>query len=114
VDFYGSKSNSDLNLTYVYQNYPYGLAYAACIVKDFIGDESSVVYLDDNLLIDGIKQFVKRFDKGDTDATVLLTKVPNPQYFGIAKFNSRGIIHYALAQISMTTNLTRNILRRLI
>ena len=60
VDFYGDGGGLGLKfkLTYVYQGYPYGLAHAVYIAKDFVGDETFVVYLGDNLLIDGIKQFV--------------------------------------------------------
>jgi len=44
--------------------------------------------LGDNLLINCIKQFIKRFEEGDADTMVLLAKVSNPQRFGMAKFDS--------------------------
>ena len=90
VEYYGDGSRLGLRITYIYQGYPYGLAHAVYIAKDFVGDESFVVYLGDNVLVEGIREYVKRFEESDADAMVLLARVPNPQRFGVAKFDERG------------------------
>ena len=90
IDFYGDGSWLGMKLTYIYQGYPYGLAHAIYIAKEFIGDEPFVVYLGDNILIDGISEFVKKFIDSDADAMVLLTKVPDPRKFGVAEFDESG------------------------
>ena len=90
VEYYGDGSWLGLRLTYIYQGYPYGLAHAVYLVRDYVGDEPFVVYLGDNLLLGGIKGFVKRFEEEDSDAMILLAKVPNPQRFGVAVFDDRG------------------------
>ncbi len=45
VEYYGDGSWLGMRLTYVYQGYPYGLAHAVYMAKDFVGDEAFVVYL---------------------------------------------------------------------
>ena len=90
IEYYGNGSWLGLSITYVYQGYPYGLAHAVYVARDFVGDEPFVVYLGDNLLLDGIRRFVQRFSEEDADAMVLLARVPDPQRFGVARFDSRG------------------------
>jgi glucose-1-phosphate thymidylyltransferase len=50
-----------------------------------------VVYLGDNLLKGGIMKFVNTFNENEKmDALILLTKVKDPQRFGVAEFDERG------------------------
>jgi len=79
-----------INITYIYQGYPYGLAHAVYCVKDYIRDEPFVVYLGDNLVFEGIAKFVEKFEESSADAYILLVKVPDPQRFGVAKFDEKG------------------------
>jgi len=90
VEYYGDGSWLGVRLTYIYQGYPYGLAHAVFIARDFVGDEPFVVYLGDNVLVEGISEFVRRFEGGDADAMVLLTRVPDPRKFGVAEFDEDG------------------------
>ena len=90
VEYYGDGSWLSMRLTYVYQGYPYGLAHAVFIAKDFAGDEPFVVYLGDNILVEGIGEYVRRFEESDADAMVLLTWVPDPRKFGVAEFDEEG------------------------
>ncbi len=90
IEYYGDGRWLNVNITYVYQGYPYGLAHAVFIAKDFVGDEEFVVYLGDNILVEGISEFVRKFKESDADAMVLLTKVPDPTKFGVAEFDEKG------------------------
>lgn len=90
VEYYGDGSKLGLKLTYIYQGYPYGLAHAVYLAKDFVKDEPFVVYLGDNILAQGIREYVRRFRENNADAMILLAKVPNPQRFGVAKFDDEG------------------------
>ncbi|MHA1594289.1 glucose-1-phosphate thymidylyltransferase [Candidatus Bathyarchaeota archaeon] len=90
VEYYGDGSRLGMRLTYIYQGYPYGLAHAVYLARDFVGDEPFVVYLGDNVLVEGIKNYVKRFEENDVDAMVLLTEVEDPRKFGVAQFDERG------------------------
>lgn len=90
VEYYGDGGGLGLSLTYVYQGYPYGLAHAVYAVRDFVGDEPFVVYLGDNVLVEGISRFVRRFEESGADALALLARVPEPQRFGVARFDGEG------------------------
>ena len=90
VEYYGDGSWLGLSLTYIYQGYPYGLAHAVYIVRDFVGEDPFVVYLGDNILVEGISRFIRRFEESEADAMVLLVRVSEPQRFGVAKFDKNG------------------------
>ncbi len=90
IEYYGDGSWLGMKLTYIYQGYPFGIAHAVYMTKDFVGDEPFVVYLGDNVLLGGIKDFVKKFEEEDIDFMVLLAEVPEPQRFGVAIFDENG------------------------
>ena len=93
-----------LEVTYLPQDEPLGLAHCVLIARDFLGDDDFVMYLGDNLLRQGIAEFVEGFEadrvasrapslEGATrapSAQILLARVPDPQRFGVADVNDRG------------------------
>lgn len=83
----GDGSKWDVKFTYIIQDAPKGLAHAVKITKDFVKNEPFVVYLGDNVLQGGIKEFAEKFEKSDYDAQILLTKHDNPRRFGVAQFD---------------------------
>ena len=89
-DAVGDGSDFGIKATYIQQEAPLGLAHCVLIARDFLGDEDFIVYLGDNFLIGGITEFVEEFQTAPTDAKILLTKVDNPQQFGIAVLNDSG------------------------
>ena len=80
----------DIEIDYIPQPSPLGLAHAIKISKDFLGDEPFVMYLGDNLLKEGVKDFVDKFNTHKSDVLILLTEVPNPQDFGVAQLAEDG------------------------
>lgn len=74
----------NLNITYIHQEAPLGIAHAALISEEFIGKEPFVMYLGDNILKEGISRFVKEFEENLPDAQIFISEVPNPQEFGVA------------------------------
>lgn len=90
IEYYGNGSKLGMKLTYIYQGYPYGLAHAVYIARDFVGDEPFVVYLGDNILAEGIRRYVKKFEESNADAMILLTWVEDPRKFGVAEFDENG------------------------
>ena len=58
----GDGSRWGLNVTYLRQKEPLGLAHCVLIARDFLGDDDFVMYLGDNLLRRGVAQFVERFE----------------------------------------------------
>lgn len=88
----GDGSQFGLEVTYLRQDAPRGLAHAVMIAADFLGDEAFVMYLGDNLVVGGITAFVEQFNAAGPDAMVLLTKVENPSQFGVAELASDGTL----------------------
>ena len=62
------------------------------ISRDYIGDEPFVMYLGDNLLNKGITQFVRDFESQKPAAQILLTRVPDPQMFGVAQLENGKVV----------------------
>jgi glucose-1-phosphate thymidylyltransferase len=93
----GDGSEWGLKVTYIPQDAPLGLAHCVLIAGDFLGGDDFVMYLGDNLLRQGVKVFVDRFEAhgrgaGATPAVaqILLARVPDPQRFGVAEIDADG------------------------
>jgi len=88
----GDGSAFGLEVTYLDQPEPLGLAHAVMVARNWLGNDDFVMYLGDNLLLGGIERFVARFAAPERaeDALVLLAKVPDPTRFGVAQFDAEG------------------------
>ena len=86
----GDGSQFGLEITYIDQAEPLGLAHAVLTAEPFIGDSPFVMYLGDNLLRDGITDLVDTFRTDSPDALILLTPVPDPENYGVAHLNGDG------------------------
>lgn len=82
----------NIKITYIPQEAPLGLAHAIKIAKKFLGVESFVMYLGDNILKEGIVDFVEKFKTNKPNGLILLTEVPNPQDFGVAVITKNGTV----------------------
>lgn len=88
----GDGSRFGLKMTYIEQEAPLGLAHAVKISRDFLRDEDFVMFLGDNLVKDGIKNFVDEFKAEKPNSLILLARVPEPQRFGVAELSDGKII----------------------
>ena len=79
------------NVTYIPQE-PLGLAHAVKTAKTFLGEESFVMCLGDNLLGEGLTTFVQKFKKEKMDALILLKNVKDPTKFGVATLDEKANI----------------------
>jgi glucose-1-phosphate thymidylyltransferase len=82
----------DLDITYIVQEQPLGLAHAVKAARRYLGDDGFVMYLGDNLVGQGIRGFVQTFKESSADAIVLLKPVENPAMFGVAQMDGAGRI----------------------
>jgi glucose-1-phosphate thymidylyltransferase len=81
-----------VEITYLPQSAPLGLAHAVLTAEPFLQDSPFVMYLGDNLLQGGIQDLVDAFRRNEPDALILLTPVPDPQNFGVAELNGDGSV----------------------
>jgi glucose-1-phosphate thymidylyltransferase len=86
----GDGSAFGLEVTYLRQEAPLGLAHTVLVASDYLGDDDFVMYLGDNFIVGGINELVDQFRRERPDAQILLTKVANPSEFGIAELNESG------------------------
>src|SRR6187399_2813465 len=86
----GDGSRFGVEITYVVQDEPAGLAHAVLTAEPFLGTTPFVMYLGDNLLQGGIEDLVANFRRNQPEALILLTKVPDPQNFGVAELDVNG------------------------
>src|SRR6266516_3533340 len=85
VEALGDGSKFGVQITYVDQPDPKGIAHAVLISKKFLGDSSFIVHLGDNLLKDSIPEMAKEFQSSGADATVVLSRVKDPGRFGVVQ-----------------------------
>ena len=100
----GDGSAFGVDITYVPQDQPLGLAHCVLIARDFLGDDDFVMYLGDNMLEEGLEGFVDEWARAHADsrapelgtepeapvAQILLKQVDNPSSFGVAVIGSDG------------------------
>ena len=88
----GDGSKFGVRVTYIQQDAPLGLAHAVKTAKGFVGRDRFVVYLGDNLITEGVKEFVERFAERGPNCQILLAHVPNPQDFGVAELSGDRVV----------------------
>jgi glucose-1-phosphate thymidylyltransferase len=86
----GDGSAFGLEVTYLPQDAPRGLAHAVLISRDYLGGDDFVMYLGDNFVVGGITGLVERFRAERPAAQIMLTKVSDPRAFGVAELDGTG------------------------
>ncbi|MFJ3665132.1 glucose-1-phosphate thymidylyltransferase [Streptomyces sp. NPDC090106] len=86
----GDGSKFGIEVTYIPQEAPLGLAHAVLIAQEFLGDDDFVMYLGDNFIVGGITGLVDEFRGDRPAAQILLTRVPDPTSFGVAELDAQG------------------------
>lgn len=89
-DAVGDGSSFTLNVTYIRQDAPRGLAHAVLVARDYLGDDDFLMYLGDNVFLGGITSFTETFRAERPDAQVMLARVPDPRSFGVAELDDAG------------------------
>jgi glucose-1-phosphate thymidylyltransferase len=63
------------------------------------------MYLGDNLLRDGIVSLAEQFQTSNPDALILLTKVPDPEHYGVAELHDGKVVALAEKPAEPKTDL---------
>ncbi len=93
----GDGTKLGINVTYIEQDAPRGLAHAVKIAKEYLTNNNTdgkfIVHLGDNILKGDIVKYVEKFKSdASVDCTVLLKSVPEPNRFGVAEIKNGKII----------------------
>ncbi|MFD1936970.1 glucose-1-phosphate thymidylyltransferase [Nonomuraea mangrovi] len=86
----GDGSQFGLSVTYLRQEAPLGLAHAVMTAREYLGGDDFVMYLGDNFIVGGIEDLVSRFREERPAAQIMLTKVAEPEQFGVAELDVDG------------------------
>ncbi len=77
---------------YAYQEGEGGIADALKLAEPFVAGDRCVIVLGDNILEKSIKPSVEKFKTQRSGARILLKEVPDPERFGVPRFDSAGKI----------------------
>ncbi len=91
-DALGDGSAFGVKTTYIRQEAPLGLAHAVKVSHGFLRDDPFVMYLGDNLILDGITPLVREFERDRPNSQILLAHVSNPQEFGVAELDGERVV----------------------
>jgi glucose-1-phosphate thymidylyltransferase len=81
-----------VHVTYIEQDAPRGLAHAVKISQTFVGTDDFLMFLGDNLVRDGVKDFVRQFEERKPSSLILLSRVEEPQRFGVAELSDGRVV----------------------
>ncbi|MCW2863894.1 MAG: glucose-phosphate thymidylyltransferase [Actinoallomurus sp.] len=84
----GDGSSLGVQITYVRQDAPRGLADCLKVARAFLREEDFVVFLGDNMLPDGVADVSADFRTSGAAAEILVHRVDDPRPFGVAEVDA--------------------------
>jgi glucose-1-phosphate thymidylyltransferase len=91
-EYFGNGTRYGINITYIPQEAPLGLAHVVKISEDFIGKDRFIFYLGDNMVVGGVKHLIDEFTGSDCNCFLTLSKVKDPERFGVPELKDGRII----------------------
>lgn len=86
----GGGERFGLTVEYITQSAPLGIAHALASARAAVGDEDVLLYLGDNMLNCGVADIVASFERSRPNCHILLSRVENPQRFGVVTIDETG------------------------
>ena len=100
----GDGSSFGIDITYIDQPQPKGLAHAVKIAQDFLGDDPFIMYLGDILIEQDLKRLIETYQNERSDCIICTTQVNNPSEYGIVEINHRGNIERLIEKPKASTS----------
>jgi glucose-1-phosphate thymidylyltransferase len=83
-DVLGDGKDKGVEISYIQQDEPLGIAHTIKVSRDFLGDESFIMYLGDNLVEEGLQNAVQNFEHNSANGVIFVYPTDKPQLYGIA------------------------------
>ena len=81
-----------VQISYIQQDLPLGLAHAVKISQPFLGDDRFVMFLGDNVIQGGISPLIRQFADSEWNSQIVLKQVDHPEQYGVAQLDEQGRI----------------------
>lgn len=91
-DAIGSGERWGIKITYIPQEEPLGLAHVVKISQPFIGNDSFIFYLGDNMVVGGVKRYLDAFAGSGANCYLTLARVKDPERFGVPEIKDGMIV----------------------
>jgi glucose-1-phosphate thymidylyltransferase len=91
-DAIGDGSKWGVQVTYVRQESPGGLAQVVALAEPAIGGDRFIFYLGDNMVVGGVERFIREFEESGCNCYLTLAKVRDPERFGVPEIREGKII----------------------
>jgi glucose-1-phosphate thymidylyltransferase len=91
-DAVGRGGRWGVEITYIEQEEPLGLAHAVKISESYLGDDRFVMFLGDNVIEGGISSLINGFAHSKWNSQIVLRRVENPQQYGVVELADDGTI----------------------
>ncbi len=88
----GSGNRWGVDITYIHQDQPLGLAHAVKVSQPFLGDDRFVMFLGDNVIEGGISPLIRQFSTSEWNSQIVLTRIEHPEQYGVAELGEDGRI----------------------
>lgn len=88
----GDGKRWDVNITYIFQGTPLGLAHAVKIAHPFIGNEDFLMILGDNLFNMDLDVLIDNFYSNSSNSSIMLHEVEDPSQYGVAVIENNNIV----------------------
>ena len=92
ISLLGSGTEYGCSFTFRVQDRPDGIGGALALCENFVGNESCIVILGDNIFEDNLTQHVQDFIDNGRNCQLLLKEVPDPERYGVAIFEEDQVV----------------------
>jgi glucose-1-phosphate thymidylyltransferase len=88
----GGGADFGLEVTYIHQGDPRGLAHAVSCGQEFLAEDPFIMYLGDNLFQEGVEPLLDLYHTNRPDAAIAVTPVAEPRHYGVVELADGHIV----------------------